>query len=327
MSKGNLELKVGVFVFLCLAIMGVLMVQFSKGTNFFVPAYTIYLTAPDVGGLKNQASVMMSGVKVGTVSDTKLSEDGSSVTVTLNIYKTHVIRDSAVFSIETSGFLGDQYIAVTSQGTNGAILGTPGHLNATVEAPFDFQQAARSATRLVQNLDATGRRIDAMISDVRRLLMNEETLTNVASTVANLRKVSEDAHATVENVNDLVSSNRALAAQAITNLLVFSQGLDSLDVSAQDILSTNSLKISASLNNLEASSVALSNLLNQAQDGHGLVGTLLDDPATATNLANIAHNLAITSSNLNRVGLWRVLWGVKQPRGKEAAHAGEPKTD
>ena len=108
MSKSRLEGKVGLFVFIGLALLAALLIQFSKGTTFFRHTYNILLRAPSVGGLKARAGVLMSGVQVGTVSDIKLGPQGTNVTLTLKIYGQYEIHKDAMFLIEQSGFLGDQ---------------------------------------------------------------------------------------------------------------------------------------------------------------------------------------------------------------------------
>ena len=112
MNKSRLEWKVGLFVFIGLVLLAVLLLQFSKGTTFFRPTYDILLHAQSVGGLKPRAQVLMSGVQVGTVSDMRLAPDGKSVTITLRIYRQYQIHKDARFVIEQSGFLGDQYVAI-----------------------------------------------------------------------------------------------------------------------------------------------------------------------------------------------------------------------
>jgi phospholipid/cholesterol/gamma-HCH transport system substrate-binding protein len=317
MNNKRLELKVGLFVLMCLAVVAMLMVQFSRGTTFFLPTYNIYLKASNVGGLKTQASVLMSGVKIGTVAAADLSPEGTNVTITLKIYKSHAVREGARFTIETSGFLGDQYVAVYPGTNGGAILGTEGHMDAIAEEPFNVAEAARSAVGFIQRLDRTAAKVDAAVNDIRRLVLNEQTLSNLAFTVSKLPRVADDAQAAVDSINQLVASNRLTAAEAVTNLLVFSQGLDTLDVSAHDILATNGPTVSAALDNLRSSSVTLSNLLGEAQSGHGLVGSLLNDQKEAAEVSLLTSNLAVTSSNLNRFGLWRVLWGVKPAKHKD----------
>ena len=72
MSQPRTEIKVGFFVSLALLIMAVLLLQFSKGNTLFRQTYTVVLDASNVGGLRNKASVLMSGVQVGTVNQIKL---------------------------------------------------------------------------------------------------------------------------------------------------------------------------------------------------------------------------------------------------------------
>ncbi|HKI68066.1 MAG TPA: hypothetical protein VKA67_00640, partial [Verrucomicrobiae bacterium] len=74
------------------------------------------------------------------------------------------------------------------------------------------------------------------------------------------------------------------------------------------VLSTNGQQITKAVKNIESSTDVMKNLFDDMQAGKGLAGALLKDETLATNVAAIADNLAITSSNLNRYGLWGILW-------------------
>src|SRR5579859_2918248 len=100
MSKPRLEWRIGLFVFIGLALLAGLLIEFSKGVTFFRPTYAIYLHSSNVGGLKPSAAVLMSGVQVGTVSDIQLAPDGKSVTMTLRLYKQYQIHKDAGFIID-----------------------------------------------------------------------------------------------------------------------------------------------------------------------------------------------------------------------------------
>jgi phospholipid/cholesterol/gamma-HCH transport system substrate-binding protein len=323
MSKQRLELKVGFFVLLCLIVLAVLMLQFSKGTTFFRPTYTIYLKASNVGGLKPRAAVLMAGVQVGTVAQTLLSPEGTNVTITLKIYKQYVIHRSARFVLETSGFLGDQYVAIYPEGNTGPVL-QPGD-EASVAEPFNLQEVVRSASGFIQRIDQTAKRLNDSIDDVRRLVLNEQTLTNLSFTVGTFRQVSTDALTTVQNLNQLILSNGVPASTAVSNLVAFTEQLNTVAVSAQEVLNTNSPQISAAINNLQTSTALLTNLLTEVQAGHGLAGGLLKNEQLAGNFSLLASNLAVTSSNLNRLGLWRVIRGVKPPENPPASAPTPPK--
>src|SRR5271165_1080469 len=185
MRNNRLEIKVGFFVVICLVILAALMIQFSKGTTFFRPIYTIYLNAPNVGGLRPKSSVLMSGVQVGTVSSTTLSPEGTNVNIGLKIYDQFVIHRSARFVIEQFGFLGDQYVAIYPEGNTGPALKDGDETEA--QEPFNLLEVARNAGGFIKRIDETASRLNDAINDVRRLVLNERTLTNLAITVSNLR--------------------------------------------------------------------------------------------------------------------------------------------
>ena len=210
MSQPRQELKVGFFVLICLILVAILLLQFSKGVTIFHPTKTIILTASNIGGLRPRASVLMSGVQVGTVAETRLSPEGTNVFIFLKIFNQYVIRDDAHFIIEQSGFLGDQYVAIYPGLNQGIILTNDAVAHA--EEPFNLLAAARSANGFIQRIDGAAKKLDDAISDVRRLVLNEKTLTNLAFTVSTLRQVAEDASATVNDINALIKTNGAAGA-------------------------------------------------------------------------------------------------------------------
>src|SRR5437899_2837858 len=112
MSQARKEIKVGFFVLICLSLLGLLLVQFGKGTSLFRPTYTIILKSGNAGGLKTRSTVLMAGVGVGTISRIQLNPDGKGVTIYLKIYKQYEIHKDARIAIEQSGFLGDPYVAI-----------------------------------------------------------------------------------------------------------------------------------------------------------------------------------------------------------------------
>jgi len=161
MSKSRLEWKVGLFVFIGLALLAGLLLEFSKGVSFFRPTYVVYLRASNVGGLKPKAVVLMSGVQVGTVADIQLAPDGKSVTITLRLYKQYEIHKDAEFIIDQSGFLGDQYVAIRPTKNEGETFHDQDH--ATAEAPFNLQEFTRSATGFILRIDETVKKLEAII--------------------------------------------------------------------------------------------------------------------------------------------------------------------
>jgi hypothetical protein len=61
--------------------------------------------------------------------------------------------------------------------------------------------------------------------------------------------------------------------------------------------------------------------MEDMEAGNGPAGKVLRDPEMAANIQDIANNLSITTSNLNRLGLWGILWKKKVPKHEEPRRA------
>lgn len=312
MSKSRLEWKVGLFVLIGLVLLGLLALQFSKGVTFFKPTYDILLHSGNVNGLKVKATVLMSGVQVGNVSAINLAPDGKSVTITLRIFQEYTIRRDARFLIEQAGFLGDQYVSIVPTKNEKEPYK---HLDsAQAEPAFNLQEVARSATGLVERVDETARKLNDSLVDIRKFLLNQQTLTNLSTTVENLRTVSERALVAVDGINAVVATNGPALTQSSSNLVAFSEEIKGFARALNQLVETNRTEVHATVKNIESSSEVLKTLMQDVQAGKGLAGNVLKNEQLANSLSQTVNNLSITTSNLNRLGLWGILWKQKVPK-------------
>lgn len=321
MSEKRLEFRVGLFVFVGLVLLGALLLQFSKGLTYFRSTYDIYLNTPNVGGLQKNASVLMAGVHVGTVQGMKLGPEGTNVLVTLRLLKDYVVRRDARFVIEQSGFLGDQYVGIIPTENQKPPL-RHGDI-AQAEAPFNFQEFTRSASQFISRVDETVKKLNDALAEVTRLLLNPETLTNLSMTAGNMKTFSQRALSGIDELNALVATNAPALSVSASNLVLFSQHLNQFAGDARGLLSANSEGVTRTVKNIESSSESLKAVMSDLQAGKGLAGSLLNDEETAARMAQIAYNLSITTSNLNRLGLWKLLWEQK-PRKTNSPQSAEP---
>jgi phospholipid/cholesterol/gamma-HCH transport system substrate-binding protein len=322
MKPSRLEGKVGLFVFIGLVLLAALLVQFSKGITFFRATYNIELHASNVSGLKPRARVLMSGVQVGTVRSMQLAPDGKSVTITLSIYQSFRIYKDARFVVETEGFLGDQYVAIQATRNAGPVF-QPGD-SASAEAPLDLQEFARSAAGLLVRIESAATNINDALVDVRRTVLSGPALTNLSATFDNFHKFSERSLSVADDVTALVASNRPSITRSVSNLLYFSDQINETAQALRELVVTNSPEVDAATKNIASSSATLKQLLDGVQAGKGLAGNLLENEQIASNVTRIVENLSITTSNLNRLGLWGVLWQHKPPRTNEHPAVARP---
>jgi phospholipid/cholesterol/gamma-HCH transport system substrate-binding protein len=307
--KTKTEWKVGLFLTISLVVTAALVINFSKGTSPLTKIYTIHLTTRNVDGLVRNAVVMMAGVPVGRISAIHLNTDNYIVTLDAKIKAEYQIRADAKFFIETAGFLGDKYIGVIP-GENKL---PPLENGATVvcQESFDLIRAARSATDLMDELKTVASQITNIVNRIDSKLLDEQTLTNLADGLSNLREISEEASATIAAVNQLILTNTPPINAAIENVVTFSGQLKDAGTDLRSLISTNRVVIDESFANIKETTESLRNLVAAAEQGKGLAGKLFSDEELARNFSTLSSNLVDVSAKLNRGGLWGILWADK----------------
>lgn len=325
MDKQNSSLarKVGLFGLVGLAIIALLLVNFSRGAGFWKKQYEVTVRAEGVGGLKTGAFVAMSGVPIGTVKRISLAPDMRHVLIDCLIESHYDIHSDARFEIETSGFLGDQYISITPQSNLGGVIRPGG----TIEAvkPFNMTEAVRSAVNLMQRLEGAAAKLDGAVSRVDRGLFSDTVISDLTNTIANARRVTERAGLAVRGVEDLIQTNTPTIQESLNNVQAFSARLNQfgnqLDgltsqmggvVSNLDsVITSNRADLHIIVANAREATTDLKSITSDLQSGKGVAGALLKDPSMKESLHDIVGNLGVLSSNLSRHG---ILWKPRENR-------------
>lgn len=312
--KAKKEWKVGLFLAVSLVVAAALVINFSKGTNPFTETTLLHLKTKNVDGLKRNSVVLMAGVPVGSISAIHLDTDTGIVTLDAKIKAQYQIRTDAKFFIETAGFLGDKYIGVIP----GDIIPGDNKLptlkngdKVICQESFDLVRAARSATDLMDELKTVASQITNIVNRIDSKLLDEQTLTNLAAGLSNLREISAEASATIAGVNQLILTNTPPINAAIENVVTFSEQLKNAGGDLQNLINTNSVVIDESLANIKKTTKSLQNLVAAAEQGKGLAGKLFSDEELASNFSMLSSNLVDVSVKLNRGGLWSILWADK----------------
>jgi ABC-type transporter Mla subunit MlaD len=313
MNQSRTEIRVGIVVLLALLLLAMGMLQFGKGNALFRKTYTIILRTRNVGGIRKKSAVLMSGVTVGVVSAITLERDGTNAAIHLKIYDEFKIREDAHFLIEQSSFFSDQFVAIHPEGSTANLFTNLSE--AHVDEPFNLLKAARSGSDLIKSGDETAEKLDAAISKVRAKFLNEKTLTNFSAQIAAGGRDAEGLRLNLEQFNSRVQTNDLPAA--IDRLDAKLHKWDSNVVSTQGALQSNGARLSARLELWQAKSAALSNQMNDIQQGKGTAGAIFENQAAADQISNVTARLANTSSNINHEGLWHVLF---QPRMNTNGH-------
>jgi phospholipid/cholesterol/gamma-HCH transport system substrate-binding protein len=314
MSKSRTEWKVGLFVLIGLVLGAWLIIQFNKSAGIATKTYRVFLTAPDVSGVIPGSSILMAGVRIGSVQDILLDTKNGRVTIVGRLLAKYDIYDDASFQIKSAGFLGDQYIGV-AQGTSGKPIKDGATMPCS--GSFDLQETAKTAHGLIQQATNIVGNLSNVVARLDQTLLSQEVLTNLAMTVTDARGVSSNALVVMSKLGHLLETNSPAINVAVGNVREFSEDLKGLGTDLRQLVATNRAQIDDSMHNIRRATERLDLVMKDVQDGKGSVGALLYDEKLATDLSLIASNIQVLSSNINSKGLWGVIKKPKQPKGSD----------
>ena len=114
MYNKTVELVVGLFMLAGMVALLFLALQVSGlSLDSQKDSYRVYAMFDDLGGLSVRGKVSMAGVTIGRVSNVTLEKETYSALVEMEIYsEVDGLTADSVASIETSGLLGDKYVAI-----------------------------------------------------------------------------------------------------------------------------------------------------------------------------------------------------------------------
>src|SRR4029453_2690073 len=251
----GLEVKVGAFVFVRLAMLGALVVQFGRLGEGFKNYYPLTVRFTDASGLLKGSDVLLAGGKIGKVSGgPRMVREGQGVDVPLKIYDYIKVPEGSKFSVGSSGLLGDRFVnVVMPPGQPKAFLAPNTYISGARETGIDDLTSEGGA--LVSDLRGTVQKIDTTVDR-----LNQDTLSS-----ANM----ENLKSSMEHLN-----------QATGALAESSKKLDGVIEHAD-----------ATMDSARKAADNLQKVVRAAREGKGLVATLLNNDEVANDLRALISNL------------------------------------
>ncbi len=322
MNDSRYAYKVGLFIVVGAALLALLILNFSKGNTLGKSTYTLRIVMPNAAGLKPTANVMMAGVPIGKVTALSLADNTKSVDITVDILSRFKIQKNAEFRIDSLGFIGDQYVAVSVPETKLVETSEIEYLRNgdTVlgKATFNMQEAVQSISGVVDDARKAIKDLDQAITNVNASVLSKDTLGHLVHAVSNLEVVSSRAVGAVDRAEELLHTNEAPIHAAIKNFEAMSATLTNSAAGLDQIINTNAGGVHVIVTNLVASSDNVREITQGLRDGKGSIGGLLKDDevklqiqSVLNNTSNLTAELAIFAHNLNQRGIWSMLWKPK----------------
>jgi phospholipid/cholesterol/gamma-HCH transport system substrate-binding protein len=283
------ELRVGIFVVVCLVLVAGLILKFGKYERLATKSYPITVVFSDVGGIVRDADVLYGGIAVGKVRTITLDQEGVlKVNVQLDIDQTVKIRKDAKFVINQSGLLGDRYIDVMPQSATAEFL-KPGD---TVEGTtsMGLTEAIHGIVDVLHQAGGTIERVDKAIQRIDETVLSRQSLDHIDTSLANIEVASSNAVGLTLSMRNIVDENRGKVDNALTR---FSEAADNLSKTSKNVdqlVSANQDDIRAAMKNLAESTTRVNDILARLEKGEGTVGKLIVDPTLHDEIVHLVQN-------------------------------------
>lgn len=288
-------IKVGVFVTLCLVVLGVLIFRiedWSLGGD----GQRVVALFDSVAGLNEKAPVRVAGVRVGAVESIGL--EGRRARVTLVLDQEVPLTQGATASIANAGLLGDKYVELVPGSPDAPPL--PEDAVLAGDTPVSFDQA-------LQRFDKLGQSLQQVAGDV----------TAQGDLGQSIRRLLDNLEATSADIRSLVAANRQQIDSTVGNFERFSetlaQELPKLTAQMQEMLAQvdsviaeNRGDLNGSLENIrevtermQASVDNLNEISGQVRSGEGTIGKLVYDDEAHDSLVSTLNSVERGVGTLN----------------------------
>lgn len=312
------EVKIGIYavVILLCAWAGI---RFLSGVDVFGRHAIYYAHYEQVNGVQNAAAVMIRGVKIGKVSEIRVSpDDPTSVEVVLSIPRSYRLPVDSEAKIFSTSIMGSKAIEIVL-GSSSEILESGSDINsgytkdlmAVADSELDYYKD--KITTLVENFNTTLKSLNSLVDNNNKSIT--EALAHLNSITAGLDgAIGKDKQQLADIVASIDKFTKALSEN--------SAHIDSIMTNVDSV--TSALAEKNSGESLGESLAELNSVLAKINGGEGTVGRLICDEQLYANLNQASANLSALLADLKEHPKRYVhfsLFGAKDEADKQQAKA------
>jgi phospholipid/cholesterol/gamma-HCH transport system substrate-binding protein len=234
MEYRSSEVKAGVFIFVSMVGLIVMIFMLGNIQDYFKPRRMLRIVFNYTGGMEMGAPVRYAGLDIGSVRDIELIGDDKTqdrVAVVAEINPKIVIKKNSVAMIKTSGLMGGLYIDVRP-GTQGSPpLGKNEELMG--QDSFEITKIGDMATEVIMEIRRFTKLTEDLVTDGRSTLKHvRDSLHNVDKILAENRRYvranMENALDISEKVSDMLDKNSGKLQSTFDHVASVSEKTDKL---------------------------------------------------------------------------------------------------
>lgn len=265
--------KLGIFVFFGTVLIIVAVFLVGNKESVFTKNVYIHTYFDDVAGLRKGASVRLSGLNIGNVSDIHLVPDTTGrVEVVMRIRKElrQFIRLDSRASIETEGLIGSKIVSISPGSPDMEVVKDGGVIPS--REPISLTRVIEKTQGIIGYLQTLTQNLADIVQKVNR---GEGTLGKIV------------------NNDELYYESVHIVASADTSLRKITKKLSDIT----DVIVKTSSGVSSIVSNVDSSVADIKDLVKRVQKGEGVLGALISDRSTYDSLRAVIDNLVVTTLN------------------------------
>jgi phospholipid/cholesterol/gamma-HCH transport system substrate-binding protein len=294
---------VGIFIFVALAILVVLVFTLGGQKKTFVKVVTVKTIFDDVSGLQTGNNVWLSGVKIGTIKRMTFTNN-AMVEVDMNIDDrvAPLIHKDAKAKVSSNGLMGNKIVVIFG-GTNAAPVVhnndylLPEKPISTEDMLATLQANNKNLLTITSNFSDISKNLSAGQGLLGQLLHNDtmartlrRTLLTLQSTVSTFKTTAMQSQQVASNLSDFtakLNKEGTLLNDLVTDTIMINNLRGTISQLRE--VSYTASQITANMNNAT----------EQLNNKNNAAGMLLNDQEVAARLKNTIINLEAASKNLN----------------------------
>lgn len=331
--KKRTEVLVGLFLFIGLALLGGLVLQFGRFSDRLRGHYAITVVFDDASGVIKGSEVRMGGARIGQVASLPELNEAVQVEVKLSVRAAIRIPTGSTFQINSATLLGDKLIVVIppDDRTNGFIA-PDSRLTGAGPTGLDALQnnaeiVSRDVLRILKEAEATLAKVDGAVDEIKgaskhlgeavgkinatvlsdkNLANFDGTLDNLAATTARWKETSSKLEPTLAEARDAIQALKTAAAGAERTLKSADQTL----AGAKPALD----RLPKAVDQFSSTVGKAGDALDRMKKGEGMLGALSTDNDVALDFKSFMRNL-------RQYGIFRYRDSVSKPPEKAVGHS------
>jgi len=342
MKKKALEIKLGIFVAVGLALLMVTIAALGEFSKLFEDYYTVRAYFSNVSGIGRGTPVRLAGVNIGLVEQIRLAHVVPPVQVTLRIKESAYIRQDATLWIGFEGTLAQRYLEFDLGSVGARFLpkdGTAVVSKTDVQITFTTFLGRLDRTRAIKDKEISdllvkatdlAARLNTLSEHINNLAGDEEFQNNIKLTIAQASKTTEKAGTLIEKWTEVGDDTKALLSDTRTTIYHTNEIAENIQelsklLSEQTSRLTDSLdlfvdNLNSSAERMDSAVTSLSEIAGMLKEGQGSAGQFLTDETLYRKAVQAADEARLAAKSLNQTIAYfhdhpsDLFWGKREKR-------------